>query len=116
MRKTIFIANRWVKYKINGEIYIGVTYLYDETDPEEPLNHLVFGISQTRKSKVFLFSECFELRYLEFVTRQDLTTELKVRNEILTFSSQSELFISTEIMGKAEVALAQKQLNSIFKN
>lgn len=116
MGKTIFIANRWVKFILNGEICIGITYLLNEIDPEEPLFQMVLAITQRRNIKTIIFRECLELRYLEFITKPNFKSELLKKKQALALSIFTDLVISPIMAGQNNNALAQNQFNRSLKN
>lgn len=110
MKKAAFIPNRWVKFLLNGETCIGLTYLYDENDKdEEPLYQLVFLITKRRKSKIINFSECIEIKYLKFVEQQTYSNDLNIDKEYIfpNFNNNNNNNITE---------LAKKQINKISRN
>ena len=111
MYKTVFIANRWIKFLYNGETCIGTTYLYDENDKdEEPLYQLVFLISQKRKCETINFSECKEIKYLKFVEQP---IEANKVNGLTNIIDQT---IDSNSTKKCISELAKKQTNKILRN
>jgi hypothetical protein len=116
MGNTKFIVNRWVKFIYQNDICIGRTFLYDEKGSFEPIHQFVFLINTNRETKKISFSECHELKYLEFVKKPNASTELKIEQEDLTLSSVFGLLICPTIENKTIQTLAKYQCSRIFRN
>lgn len=100
MKKTIFIADRWVKFTFNKVICVGLTYLHADTDLKDPLFHLVHFISEERETKVINFHECLNLRYLEFVKKPNSSSEKPNKSDVLSIEKQLDLNICPGTSGE----------------
>lgn len=116
MRKTVFIADRWVKFIFKDEICIGRTYHHDKTDLENPLYHLVFLITKERKTKTIRINQCIDLKYLEFVAKPPQAKDLKINTEEFILEILLDLIISSGTCRKTISTLAQKQFKNSSRN
>jgi len=89
-----------VKFTFNKVICVGITYLHAETDFKDPLFHLVYFISEERKTKVVNFHECVNLRYLEFVKQPNPIIEKSNKSDVLSIEKQLDLNICPGISGE----------------
>ena len=116
MRKTIFIPDRWVKFTQNNVTCVGITFLLDEANPDDPLFQLVQYISQERLTKTISFHECEDLRYLEFVKKPDRIKELKLNNKLISLGTQIDLLLFPKISRKIITTLTNNHSNQLFFN
>jgi hypothetical protein len=116
MRKTVFIADRWVKFVFEDQICIGRTYHLNKTDIENPIYHLVFLITKGRKTKTIHIDQCKDLKYLEFVAKSPQAKDLKRNTEELIMEILLDLMISSGTSRKTISTLAQKQVKNSSRN
>ncbi|MFZ4799278.1 MAG: hypothetical protein ACOYMA_17395 [Bacteroidia bacterium] len=115
MGKVIFLADRWVKFQYNNEICIGVSFLQEYFDSSNQIQ-LVFFVTKELKTDIIAFSQCIDLRYLDFIKKPNNIKEIKITNEVLTLESQIDLIMRPYITRKTIAALANIQCNSINTN
>lgn len=115
MKKTIFIPDRWVKFKFNNEICVGVTFLQDSIDVEN-YYQLVFFITNNLTSDTIEFSDCIDLRYLEFVKKPEHLKSLKINNEFISLESQVDLLLHPDNFRNTITVLANNQCKYLFLN
>lgn len=116
MKKTVFIADRWVKFVFEGQVCLGRTYRAKITNLEESLNRLVFLITKERKTKTINISQCINLKYLEFIAKSPKTKELKVNTEELVLEILVDLLVSSGTSENMIRTLAKKQVRTSSKN
>lgn len=116
MRKTVFIADRWVKFVFEGEICIGRTYRAKKTNLEESLNRFVFLVTKERKTKIINISQCIDLKYLEFVAKPPQAAELKIDTEELVLEILVDLLVSSGTGQNTINTLAKKQVRNSSRN
>jgi hypothetical protein len=116
MRKTVFIADRWVKFVFKGEICIGRTYRAKMTNLEESLNRFVFLITKERKTTTININQCINLKYLEFVAKPPQAKDLKMNTEEFILEILLDLLISSGTSRKTISTLAQKQFKNSSRN
>lgn len=116
MKKTVFIADRWVKFTFNEVICVGITYLHADTDLKDPLHHLVHFISKERKTNVVNFHECVNLRYLEFVKKPNRINEIKSKSDVLSFEKQPDSNICHGISDETPMTLPNYFCNQLLLN
>jgi hypothetical protein len=113
MKKTIFIADRWVKFTFNEVICVGRTYLHSDTDLKDPLFHLVHFISEERETRVVNFHECVNLRYLGFVKQPNSIIENPNKSDILSFEKQLDSNICPGISGESKLTFSNYFSNQL---
>jgi hypothetical protein len=116
MRKTIFLANRWVKFALNGFTCIGISHLYCNADIDDPKSHLVHFISNERKTSIINFHDCVDLTYLQFLKKPAHVKELKIDNDVLNLEAQIDLLMCPSISRKTITVLAKNYSNQLFMN
>jgi len=116
MRKTVFIADRWVKFVYKGEICIGRTYRDKKTNLEESLNRFVFLVTKERKTKIINISQCVNLKYLEFVAKPPQPEAIKINKEELLLEMLVDLLASSETSQNMITTLAKKQVRTSSRN
>ncbi|MCX6230841.1 MAG: hypothetical protein NTZ33_04800 [Bacteroidetes bacterium] len=115
MKKPIFIPHRWVKFKYNDEICIGLTF-YEDSLYSENYYQLVFFMTKELSTETIEFSECNDLTYLEFVKKPKYIKDLKVNNETLTLETQIDLLIRPEVYKNTITVLAKNLSNRLYFN
>lgn len=116
MRKTVFIADRWVKFVFEDQICIGRTYRAKKTNLEESLNRLVFLVTKERKTKTINISQCIDLKYLEFVSKPPQPAEVKIDTEELEFKILIDSLINSSSGQNTINTLAKKQVRNSSRN
>ncbi|MEI6697008.1 MAG: hypothetical protein WCO13_13190 [Bacteroidota bacterium] len=116
MKKPIFIPDRWVKFKYNDEICIGLTF-YEDSLYTENYYQLVFFMTKELLTETIEFSDCSDLAYLEFVKKPEYIKELKVNNnETLSLETQIDLLIRPDVNKNTITVLAKNQSNRLYFN
>lgn len=113
--KVFFLADRWVKFQYDNKICIGVTFL-EETNNSNIQIQLVFFITKELETEIIEFSECVDLRYLDFVKKPNNNKELEIKNEMLTLETQIDLVLRPKISKNTIYTLAIFQCNTIYAN
>ncbi len=116
MQKTIFLANRWVKFALNGVTCIGISYLHGNADIDDPKSQLIHFISKTRKTNVVNFHDCLDLTYLQFVKKPSRVKGLKINNDVLNLETQIDLLLCPITSKNTITVLAKNYSNQLFMN
>ena len=116
MKKTVFLADRWVKFTLSGVTWIGYTYTTEGMGKDQILCQFVYCISKERKPMSMNFYKCLGLTYLEFIKKPEHYYDLAINNDILPLETQIDLLIRPVISAKTPSILANNCLNQLILN